>query len=298
MTVDVEDYFQVSGFAERVCRHEWDRYESRVEASTDRLLALLDDVQVRGTFFVLGWVADRYPELIRRIARAGHELASHGYWHQLVYDLTPEEFAADILSSRDAIATACGVQVTAYRAPSFSIVEDSLWALDVLAEHGFTIDSSIFPISGHDRYGIPGAKKQIHDITTAHGPICEFPPSAWSRPPMHLPIGGGYFRLFPLRVTNAAIHGVHRQGRPAMFYIHPWEVDVDQPRMNQISRKTKFRHYVGLKHTEQRLRRICKSHAFDTLSAVIQSVKKQRMATPAAHPAGGANHRLASQIIH
>lgn len=282
MTIDVEDYFQVSGFAERICRRTWDRYECRVETNTNRLLSLLEDVHVRGTFFVLGWVADRYPELIRRIARAGHELASHGYWHQLVYELTPEEFAADIVRSRDAIATASGIQVDAYRAPSFSIVQRSLWALDLLAEHGFKTDSSIFPISGHDRYGVPDANKEIHDIETPHGPICEFPPSAWSRPPLHLPIGGGYFRLFPLRLTTAAINGVRRQGRPAMFYIHPWELDIAQPRINGISRKTRFRHYVGLQHTEKRLRRFCQSHSFDTMSAVIQSVKNQRLANDSA----------------
>jgi len=279
MTVDVEDYFQVSGFSARVCRRNWDRYECRVETSTNRLLSLLDEVQVRGTFFVLGWVAERYPALIRRIAKAGHEIASHGYWHQLVYELTPEEFVADISNSRDAIANACGLQVEAYRAPSFSIVQRSLWALDLLAENGFTIDSSIFPIGGHDRYGIPGAREEIHDLATPHGSICEFPPSAWSRPPLHLPIGGGYFRLFPLRLTTAAIDGVRRQGRPAMFYIHPWEIDAQQPRIDRVSRKTRFRHYVGLQHTERRLRRLCQTQPFDTLSAVIKSVKSRQ--TPA-----------------
>lgn len=284
MTVDVEDYFQVTGFAGRVSRRNWDHYECRVETNTNRLLSLLDEVHVRGTFFVLGWVAERYPALIRRIAKAGHEIASHGYWHQLVYELTPEEFVADISNSRDAIANACGVQVHAYRAPSFSIVRDSLWALDLLAEQGFTIDSSIFPIGGHDRYGIPDARREIHDLATPHGSICEFPPSAWSRPPLHLPIGGGYFRLFPLRLTTAAINGVRREGRPAMFYIHPWELDIEQPRFNSVSRRARFRHYVGLQHTERRLRRLCQTQPFDTLSAVINSVRKRNIPATAPCP--------------
>ncbi|MCP4885113.1 MAG: DUF3473 domain-containing protein, partial [Planctomycetaceae bacterium] len=225
LTVDVEDYFQVSGFADRISRRDWDRYECRVEANTDKLLSIFDEHGVRGTFFILGWVADRYPDLVRRIARSGHELASHGYWHQLVYDLTQEEFAKDIQRSKEAIADASGITVTAYRAPSFSITEKSMWALEVLAEHNFLIDSSIFPISGHDRYGCPEAVKEIHDIETPAGIIREFPPSAWSRGRAHVPIGGGYFRLFPLKLTCKAIDAVRRQGRPAMFYTHPWEFD-------------------------------------------------------------------------
>ncbi|TWT81168.1 Peptidoglycan deacetylase [Planctomycetes bacterium CA13] len=272
ISVDVEDYFQVSAFSERVCRSTWDKLECRVEANTDKLLSIFDEHEVRGTFFILGWIAERYPKLVERIAAAGHELASHGYWHQLVYDLTPEEFAKDIADSKEAIADASGVVVTAYRAPSFSITEKSLWALDILAEHGFDTDSSIFPISGHDRYGMAGAKKEIHEIQTEHGPIREFPPSAWSTGRVHVPIGGGYFRLFPLRLTSQAIKAVRREGRPAMFYIHPWEVDSEQPRMDKIGRKSKFRHYVGLKHTEDRLRRLCKAHSFDRLEAVVQSV--------------------------
>lgn len=269
LTVDVEDYFQVSGFADRVSRKDWDRYECRVEASTDKLLSLFDEQNVRGTFFVLGWVAERYPDLVKRINAAGHELASHGYWHQLVYDLSPEEFAKDISDSKDAIASACGIEVVAYRAPSFSIVEESLWALDVLAEHDFRIDSSIFPIGGHDRYGLADAPKEIHDIETDHGKIKEFPPSAWSRGRIHIPIGGGYFRLFPLPLTLKAIQKVREHGRPAMFYTHPWEFDPEQPRMDGLRRSTRFRHYVGLKKTEQRLAKMLQSYSFGTISDVL-----------------------------
>ena len=160
---------------------------------------------MQGTFFVLGWIAERYPALVRRIARAGHEIASHGYWHQLVYDLSPEEFANDIIASRDAIYNACGITVTAYRAPSFSIVPNSRWAFQILQENGFTVDSSVFPIAGHDRYGDPNSPKAIHRVETKHGAITEFPPTAgeinFGLKRLPLPIGGGYFRLLPLSLT-------------------------------------------------------------------------------------------------
>lgn len=275
LTVDVEDYYQVSAFEHRVSRGDWDKHESRVEASTDRMLALFDRCQVRGTFFILGWVAERYPTLVRRIAESGHEIASHGYWHRLVYDLTPEEFAADIADSVDAIHNACGVRATAYRAPSFSIVERSLWALDILVEQGFTTDSSIFPISGHDRYGMPGAKKEIHTIATTHGDLLEFPPTASTVNGLTVPIGGGYFRLFPRRLTSAAINRIESVNRPAMFYIHPWEIDPAQPRIRGAGAKTRFRHYVGLPRTEQKLRRLLASHTFGTMANSINEATGQ-----------------------
>jgi polysaccharide deacetylase family protein (PEP-CTERM system associated) len=237
------------------------------------LLALFDGCDVRGTFFVLGWVAERYPKLVRRIVEAGHELASHGYWHQLVYDLTPEEFAKDIADSKEAIANATGVVVTAYRAPSFSITKRSMWALQILAEQGFEVDSSIFPIRGHDRYGHPDAPKEIHAIETGAGVIQEFPPSAWTRGRMNVPIGGGYFRLFPLSLTLRAIKGVRRAGRPAMFYIHPWEIDPQQPRVKNVKMKNKFRHYVNVSRTERRLHRLLIQQPFAPMSTVIQAAQ-------------------------
>ncbi|TWT54681.1 UDP-N-acetylgalactosamine-undecaprenyl-phosphate N-acetylgalactosaminephosphotransferase [Rubripirellula amarantea] len=280
-TVDVEDYFQVTAFSNRVSRKNWDKMECRVEDNTDKLLSICDHCEVRGTFYILGWVADRYPDLVRRIADAGHEIASHGYWHQLVYDLTPEEFAEDISNSREAIANACDVVVDSYRAPSFSIVEDSLWALDILVEHGFTTDSSIFPIRGHHRYGMKSARKDIHKIQTENGSINEFPPSLWNRWPLQVPVGGGYFRLFPLSVTSRAIEGVRSQGRPAMFYIHPWELDPQQPRVKNAGRANQFRHYVGLRNTEDRLRRLLMSHPFDQVSTVMAEYTALKTASPA-----------------
>lgn len=232
------------------------------------MLQLFDDCNVLGTFFVLGWVAERYPKLVQRIVAAGHELASHGYWHQLVYDLTPDEFRTDVRTSRDILQQTGGVPVTAYRAPSFSIVQRSMWALDILVEEGYTVDSSIFPIK-HDRYGVPDALPQIHERQTTAGPITEVPPSFWTSRSGNVPIGGGYFRLFPLTVTQHAIARVQSQGRPAMFYIHPWEIDPDQPRIKNAGVKSRLRHYVGLRKTEQKLRKLLTNTPFGTLGQAL-----------------------------
>lgn len=275
LTVDVEDYFQVSAFEHRISRSDWDSIPSRVESSTDRLLELFDDAGVRGTFFVLGWVAERFPRLVRRIRGAGHELASHGYWHQLVYNITPEAFREDLTRARDAIEQAADVCVTAYRAPSFSIGHRSLWALDILAEIGFTVDSSIFPIR-HDRYGMPEARLEPHYIATAAGVITEFPPSVWQLGRLNLPIaGGGYFRLYPLSVTLRGIAAVAASQRPFMFYLHPWEIDPEQPRIRTIEWRRRWRHRVGLRRTESKLRGLLKSVKFDTLSATLEEYKRQ-----------------------
>lgn len=271
MSVDVEDYFQVTGFEDRVSRKNWDRYECRVEASTNQLLSIFDSASVVGTLFILGWIAERFPKLVRRIANAGHEIASHGYWHQLVYDLNAEQFERDILLSRAAIYNACGIEVTAYRAPSFSIVPRSRWALGVLASNGFKTDSSVFPIKGHHRYGDPTSPRHIHSIETKNGTIVEFPPTAASLVRLPVPIGGGYFRLLPLRMTGHAIAQVNKEVGPAMFYIHPWEIDPGQPRIEGVSRGSRFRHYVGLKSTEAKLRRLLSTFQFGTLSDVMNS---------------------------
>ena len=268
-TVDVEDYFQVSGFEERVKRSDWDRYESRVVGSTHRMLELLDSESVRGTFFILGWVAERYPDLVKCIANSGHEIGSHGYWHQLIYDLEPDQFASDLESSLNAIVSACGVRPKVYRAPSFSITQRSLWALDILAEHGIETDSSIFPIRGHDRYGIASAKKEIHVVDTVSGPLREFPPSLARVAGVSIPIGGGYFRLLPTALTTLAINAIEAKPHPAMFYVHPWEIDPGQPRIGGVGWKASFRHRVGLRHTESKLRKLLRSHSFDCVANVL-----------------------------
>ncbi len=270
-TVDVEDYFQVSAFEHRVSRKHWDSYDSRVEASTQKLLALLSKNSVCGTFFILGWVAERFPDLVKRIHGEGHEIASHGYWHHLIYKQEPEEFREDLIASRDAIVNACGVEVTAYRAPSFSITRRSFWAIDVLIECGFTVDSSIFPIAGHDRYGVPGAKREIHDLATIKGRITEFPPSAWYLGKYNIPVGGGYFRILPWAVSKKAIEKVRSHVGTAMFYIHPWEIDPEQPRVERIGWKSKFRHYTGQRFTYSRLERMFRTAPFASMSQVIEA---------------------------
>jgi len=264
-TVDVEDYFQVSGFERYIQRTTWDKFDSRVVSNTRWILALLARKGVRGTFFVLGWIAHRFPALVREIHEAGHELGSHSYWHRLIYNLSPEEFRCDLRASRSAIENAIDVRIKVFRAPSFSITRKSFWALNVLAEEGFTVDSSIFPIS-HDRYGIPGARSVIHDLDLSVGRICEFPPTVVRLAGLNVPVGGGgYFRLYPWMLTRYLLTQVNRQDRPFMFYVHPWEIDPDQPRLALGSYPTRFRHYVNLRATAQKLERLLDTFRFGTM---------------------------------
>ena len=276
LTVDVEDYFQVSAFDKKIKREQWDSMSCRVVHNTERLLTIFSEARVHGTFFILGWVANKYPQLIRRIADAGHELASHGYWHRLVYSVSPHDFRQDIKDSKKAIADATGVVATAYRAPSFSITTRSLWALEILVEEGFEVDSSIFPIR-HDRYGVPDAKPEIHTRATPAGEITEIPPSFWQTRIAKVPIGGGYFRLFPERLTSKAITAVRDHGRPAMFYLHPWEVDSEQPRIDGVGFKSRFRHYVGLQHTERKLRRLLATHPFGRIDETLKQIRSTEL---------------------
>ena len=255
MTIDVEDYFHVSAFAKVVRPHAWDGYASRVERNTDRLLAMFAEARVRATFFVLGWVAERHPGLVRRIAQAGHEIASHSYAHQLVYDLDREDFRADLRRARRIIEDLSGRPVRGFRAPSYSVTERSLWALDVLIEEGYTYDASVFPIH-HDRYGIPSAPRHAHRVLRPAGSLIELPGSTATVGPARVPIGGGYFRLLPYSLTTWAIGQLNRSDRrPAMFYLHPWEIDPDQPRL-AASSVSRWRHYNNLAATEPRLRRL------------------------------------------
>jgi polysaccharide deacetylase family protein (PEP-CTERM system associated) len=268
-SVDVEDYFQVSGFEKEIRREDWSSFESRVVESTQRLLKLLDRHDVKATFFVLGWVADHYPDLVAQIAEAGHELASHSYWHRLVYELSPEEFREDLCRSREAIRRAVDQPIVGYRAPSFSITRKSLWALDVLAEEGFKFDSSVFP-TRHPRYGIPGARKEIHQIETTNGRLWEFPPAVRKYGGVNMAVaGGGYFRLYPLRFTCHALKSINRTGQPFVFYVHPWEVDPHQPRLRAGSWASRFRHYVNLASTERKLDHLLSRFRFGTVSEVI-----------------------------
>lgn len=270
-TVDVEDYFQVSAFEADVPRDQWPARESRVAANTRQMLRILEEHRVKGTFFVLGWVADRFPDLVRDIDAQGHEIASHGYWHRLVYRESPAAFRDDVRRSRDLLQDIVGKPVCAYRAPSFSIVTRSLWALDILAEEGYLVDSSIFPIR-HDRYGIPNGQRQLHRIETAHGPLWEFPPTVLRMARANVPVGGGgYFRLFPWRWTRACLRQIHRkEQRPFMFYVHPWEIDPEQPRIRSRSRLSRFRHYANLRSCEAKLHKLLKCFRFGSMAEVIR----------------------------
>jgi polysaccharide deacetylase family protein (PEP-CTERM system associated) len=280
MTVDVEDYFHVSNFESTVSRDSWAQRESRVEANTDRLLELFAAADVKATFFVLAWVAERAPALVARIAAAGHELASHGYAHRLVFDQTREAFRDDVRKAKTIIEDAGGTAVHGYRAPSFTVTRRSLWALEVLAEEGYTYDSSIFPIH-HDRYGIPDADRHAFVVATPAGRLIEVPASTVRVAGANLPIGGGgYFRLLPYWWTSWGIGRVNQvEGRPTVFYLHPWEIDPAQPRL-PAPLGARVRHYRNLHLTEGRLRRLMQRFAFGTMAELIASVPLAPPHTP------------------
>jgi len=269
MTVDVEDYFQVSAFDQVVDRADWDRLESRVEKNTHRLMDLLDEFDVRATFFVLAWVAERFPALVGEIDARGHEVASHGYGHRLVYDQTPEAFRTDVRRARRILQDASGQAVVGFRAPSYSITARSLWALDVLVEEGHEYDSSIFPIR-HDRYGMPGEPRHRHVRRTRAGLLTELPPATVRVGSVNLPAsGGGYFRLLPYRWTRWSLARINeRERQPAVFYLHPWELDPGQPRLRTMG-LNRFRHYRNLDRTDERLRRLFREFRFGPMCDLI-----------------------------
>jgi polysaccharide deacetylase family protein (PEP-CTERM system associated) len=266
-TVDVEDWFHVSAFDAHVDRARWDDFESRVERNTDRLLALMAGHGARGTFFTLGWVADRFPALVRRIADAGHEVASHGYWHQRIPTITEAAFRDDVRRARAALEDACGQAVTGYRAPSFSLTDDVPWATRVLVEEGYTYDSSRFPIARRG-YGAASGRIEPHVIDTASGPLAEYPPAVWMVAGQRVPVaGGGWFRQLPLAVIRRGLAAVLESGMPAVFYIHPWEIDPHQPRL-PVGVVTRIRHYRGLHHAERRLGRLLNHWRFESFAGL------------------------------
>jgi len=269
MTIDVEDYFQVSAFDDHVPRAEWDRLESRVCRNTERLLTMFEQADVRATFFVLGWVAERFPGLVRQIHSGGHELASHGYSHRLVYDTSPEEFRLDLRRARAALEAAASAPILGYRAPSFSITRRSLWALDVLVSEGYVYDASIYPIH-HDRYGISDWPREIQRLERPAGSLWELPGSTVRWAGANFPIGGGgYFRLLPYGWTRRGIVRLNTvERRPAVFYLHPWEIDPDQPRIAKGGLSS-VRHYRNLDKTEERLRRLLGEFRFGPVSEVL-----------------------------
>ena len=272
-SVDVEDYFHVEAFSKDVAREAWSGYPSRVVANTTRLLDLLDRYKVRGTFFVLGWVAEREPALVREINARGHEIGCHSYWHRLIYGLTPDIFREDTKQAKDAIERAAGVEVRGYRAPTFSITAKSLWALDVLAQCGFTFDSSIYPIY-HDNYGLAGSPRDPYAVAVhaGAGSIAEFPISTFRAFGRDLPVaGGGYLRMLPLWYNRAGIDRIVGDARPVMVYVHPWEIDPEQPRI-RTRLKSRLRHYTNLGSMQARIEHLLERYAFAPVGEVLRGM--------------------------
>lgn len=275
-TIDVEDYYQVSAFAASVRKDEWQSYESRVEQNTHRILDILDRQETKGTFFILGWVAEQHVNLVREIHSRGHEIACHGYSHDLVYDQGPDVFRAETLRSKTFIEDAVGEPVRGYRAASYSVTRRSLWALDIIAEAGFTYDSSIFPIR-HDRYGIAAAPRLPFRLGLASGAsIIEFPLTTVAFGGIRLPVaGGGYFRLLPYTYTRAGLSRVNRHdGSPVVFYLHPWEIDTGQPRLNG-SLLSRFRHYTNIDSCEARLTKLLNDFAWAPMGRILDAMELQ-----------------------
>lgn len=273
LTIDVEDYFQVNAFEPYIPRENWDRYPLRVAGNVARLLDLLDEYQVKATFFVLGWVAERVPGTVREIQARGHEVACHGYGHQLIFRIGPQLFRDDIRRAKAVLEDITGTAVRGYRAPTYSITKESLWAFDLLLEEGFSFDSSVFPVY-HDTYGIPDAPRFPYLVRRAAGTLQEFPlttlPLKLAGKSVQLPIaGGGYLRLLPVALIKWGIDRVNRvEGKPCVLYLHPWEIDPDQPRI-QAGWKSRFRHYNNLARTEDKLRYLLKGVRYGTMSQAL-----------------------------
>ncbi|MHB8848238.1 MAG: XrtA system polysaccharide deacetylase [Burkholderiales bacterium] len=265
MTIDVEDYFQVSAFSGHIARKDWDSLPCRIERNMDTILALLQNHGVRATFFTLGWIAQRYPELIRRITENGHELASHGYHHHRASDQSRPEFYEDVYSSKALLEDISGQRVRGYRAPSFSIGANNLWAFDTLLEAGYQYSSSIYPIR-HDHYGMPDAPRFRFHPRGEQG-ILEIPVTTATLLGRNLPAaGGGYFRLIPYAMSHWLIQRINKQDNEScIFYFHPWEIDPRQPRQAGVGLKTRFRHYVNLSRMENKIQSLLSDFAWDRM---------------------------------
>lgn len=269
MTIDVEDYFQVSAFAPHIPRENWPALPCRVEGNIDRILGLLDAQGIKATFFTLGWIAERYPAMVRQIVDQGHELASHGYGHERASDLTEQQFRDDIGSSKRILEDISGQEVKGYRAPSFSIGTNNLWALDVLHSEGYRYSSSIYPVR-HDHYGMPDAPRFAFYPKSEDG-LLELPITTVRLMNRNLPAGGGgYFRFFPYALSRWLMQQVNeRDGQPAIFYFHPWEIDTGQPRQQNIGMKTRFRHYVNLHRMESRLQSLTRDFKWGRMDHIF-----------------------------
>jgi polysaccharide deacetylase family protein (PEP-CTERM system associated) len=273
LSVDVEDWFQVGAFEKVIAKSDWDGLEARVEANAEAVLALFDEAGVKGTFFTLGWVAERYPAVIRRAAEAGHEIASHGWDHDRVFTLTPDAFRADLRRAHQAIEAAAGVAPRGYRAPSFSIDARTPWAHRILAEEGYAYSSSVAPIA-HDHYGWREAPRFAHR-PVAGCDLIELPVTTVEVAGLRMAAGGGgFFRLLPYRFSDWAVSRVNRRdGRPAVFYFHPWEIDPGQPRVDGAPLKSRLRHYSRLSAMRPKLLKLLKAHSWTRTDAVVETEK-------------------------
>ncbi len=269
LTIDVEDYFQVSAFEHHIDRDAWDRLPCRVERNVDTILGILDRHAAAATFFVLGWIAERYPALVRRIAAQGHEIASHGYAHRRATSQSRAEFEHDVLRAKRVLEDIAGAPVLGYRAPSFSIGRDNLWALEALHEAGYRYSSSVYPIH-HDHYGMPEAPRFGFYPEAGRG-LLELPVTTLRLLKRNFPAGGGgYFRLLPYAMSRWCLKRVNALDRqPCIFYFHPWEIDPDQPRQQGISLKTRFRHYVNLSAMERRIGALCADFLWDRIDSIF-----------------------------
>ncbi len=266
LTIDVEDYFHVSAFENVIKFEDWGNFESRVVDNSRKLLEILsNEGDVKGTFFILGWVAEKHPELVKEIDANGHEVACHSYRHRLIYNISPDEFRSDLIKSKNILEDITGKKVVGYRAPSYSIIKKSLWALEILEELGFEYDSSIFPIS-HDRYGISGAPRFKYKLPKNN--LVEYPISTTNFFGIKVPVsGGGYFRLFPYWFTKMSLTKINiKENQPFVFYIHPWEIDSDQPKMNGVDVFSRFRQYNNLKKTVERFKKLLKDFQFTPIT--------------------------------
>ena len=275
LSVDVEDYFQVEAFAGQVSRESWEARPSRVVANTMRVLDLFDQHQAKATFFFVGWVAERFPDLVREVQARGHELACHSYWHRTVYSLTPREFREDTRRAKRVIEDASGAAINGYRAPSWSITGKCMWALDVLAEEGFTYDSSIYPIH-HDLYGVPGAKRFPYMHRCGNGlQLREFPPATLRLLGTNFPVaGGGYLRIFPAAYTRMAFRTFENTYRQrVVVYLHPWELDPEQPRIRGPL-KSRLRHYTNLRRMHARVSAVLERHRFTRFCDILEEERR------------------------
>jgi polysaccharide deacetylase family protein (PEP-CTERM system associated) len=270
LSFDIEDYFHVENLSSKISRSEWDTFALRVQDNTEKILDILNDAGQRATFFILGWVAERRPDMVKQIAKRGHEVACHGYSHHLVYQQTRQQFKEDVLRSKQLLENITGLPVIGYRAPNFSIIKESLWAIDILQSCGFEYDSSIFPVSFHDRYGFPGIKRSMFRFPNG---LIEVPLTVFKIMNVNLPAAGGaYFRFFPYRYFRFVFKRLNKHGNYAVFYLHPWELDVAQPKIN-VPFKYRLRHYFNIHKTEQKIKMLLNEFRFSPIKDLISREK-------------------------